>query len=1312
MFKQPAKTPVPVIEKSLMQDGPLAIRAGRSANPPFSRVDISGRNYFYRPPPVTILSNTASRFRRIYASMQSLSTNRSRSDTHLSTLANLPRAESRRASISRAGASSEESGFTNSLELCSMRTDNRKHHESGRVPTDCDFVLAPPVIARRFIAQTNPHDLISIIDSGCDFNVLGLGWVVIKDYGELVYCNGAFFLGDDDVACRLVSALTVFHFPNSELPPVLVQANHALLNDDPNQVESLLSPCQMMHFGVRIDMVPSHLFGRNGDPGTQGMTVSNVDIPFTFDGLKMYIHHRLPTENEIQTMSRLVLTSDKQWRPWCDLMAAVRSRRTLSSIKIVRRRKVDNAVIERWQRNMGFAPRSVILKTLANTTQLAQSVSSDSRDVPQKHLAARLLQLRHRRLRETFSTDWFHSDIVSTRWNKGMQVYYGRRSHAIFPYCRPRKFHFLETLQELFCDVGLPAKLVLDGDGVQCSTAVKDFLRKHVIPYHNSEPEYQNQNPSERAGGIIKHHVKRIHFHTEFDLSYWDYCVENVCDYHNHLANSQNGNRPPLEVLNGVTVDISVFRFYFWQRVWYWDPHIKWPHHQWCKGHHLGRCFNVGDPFTFWILPDQMEKYIRKPRPIARSVVRPLSDENEIPPGVNDMVDFPVPDILYPDGDVSKVALPMILEEGPENMSMQEDCSIDSSDPNENNEVDDDLDDAMLAETHEVSRVESSPDDEQFFDELERDLESAVHGDIPPIRVSTPGSVTPGESSTPHQSIPSVTQDEDEDNIPLDDAGVEAVTDQYARLLQADGSPCDINAVAAHRRSPDNNRLELEVEWCSGEKTWAPFTKVKKDDPKLVAQYVLANADLSQHSRWARSTLRTLRRTVRRLQTAFRCPRSPSDALSWDRWQQLPPYARRRHSTEQPAIPKVSLNPSDPQSSNNSTNQPKKKRRKTKAGRNNRHMGEVKYGVRVPNNYKEAIRLDKENGNTLWAEATAKEMFSLKKLACFRVAPDGFRPKQDGYQYAPLRLIFDVKSSLKQKARLVCGGHVLKTDLNTYASTVKTLSIRLIHLIAAANELEVLCGDVSCAFVNAFTNEKVWTRAGPEFGPALEGKPLVIVKALYGMKTSAERWRAHFAATLRSFGFESSRADSDVWLRARENKSGYDYICTHVDDFTIAAKDPAHWMSLIESNYSVKDIGPPKYYLGNDYITDSDGSRYIGSSTYVCEALRKIESRFGVLSKERTPAPPSDHPEQDTSALCSPDEHKNFQGLIGTAQWIVLLGRMDIAQAISSLSRFSAAPRSGHLDRAWRIFGYLKRHKHKAIRIDPRPPLFLIVKEI
>jgi hypothetical protein len=42
-----------------------------------------------------------------------------------------------------------------------------------------------------------------------------------------------------------------------------------------------------------------------------------------------------------------------------------------------------------------------------------------------------------------------------------------------------------------------------------------------------------------------------------------------------------------------------------------------------------------------------------------------------------------------------------------------------------------------------------------------------------------------------------------------------------------------------------------------------------------------------------------------------------------------------------------------------------------------------------------------------------------------------------------------------------------------YASTIKMLSICLLHVIAIANKLEILCGDVGNAFVNAYMNEKV-----------------------------------------------------------------------------------------------------------------------------------------------------------------------------------------------------------------------------------------------
>ena len=54
-------------------------------------------------------------------------------------------------------------------------------------------------------------------------------------------------------------------------------------------------------------------------------------------------------------------------------------------------------------------------------------------------------------------------------------------------------------------------------------------------------------------------------------------------------------------------------------------------------------------------------------------------------------------------------------------------------------------------------------------------------------------------------------------------------------------------------------------------------------------------------------------------------------------------------------------------------------------------------------------------------------------------------------------------------------------------------------------------------------------------------------------------------------------------------------------------------------------------------------------------------------------------------------------------QWVITISRADVCYATSSLSRFSAAPREGHLSRVLRVWGYLKNYPNRAIRIDSPP---------
>jgi hypothetical protein len=129
----------------------------------------------------------------------------------------------------------------------------------------------------------------------------------------------------------------------------------------------------------------------------------------------------------------------------------------------------------------------------------------------------------------------------------------------------------------------------------------------------------------------------------------------------------------------------------------------------------------------------------------------------------------------------------------------------------------------------------------------------------------------------------------------------------------------------------------------------------------------------------------------------------------------------------------------------------------------------------------------------------------------FKVLDDGTRVPV-GYQQIPCMLIFDVKMDFTRKTRLVAGGHVTEPpSVLTYASVVTRESVRIALLIAALNDMSVLGADISNAYLNAPTTEKVWTIVGAEWGSDA-GKKAIIVRALYGLKSSGAAYRNHLAS--------------------------------------------------------------------------------------------------------------------------------------------------------------------------------------------------------
>ena len=65
----------------------------------------------------------------------------------------------------------------------------------------------------------------------------------------------------------------------------------------------------------------------------------------------------------------------------------------------------------------------------------------------------------------------------------------------------------------------------------------------------------------------------------------------------------------------------------------------------------------------------------------------------------------------------------------------------------------------------------------------------------------------------------------------------------------------------------------------------------------------------------------------------------------------------------------------------------------------------------------------------------------------------------------------------------------------------------------------------------------------------------------------------------------------------------------------------------------------------------------------------------------------------------------HFLQLIGILWWAVKIGHIDIYLEVSLLSQYQASPRLRHLEAAYHIFGYLKKHLDMgSLAFDPTAP--------
>lgn len=1127
----------------------------------------------------------------------------------------------------------------------------------------------------------------------------------------------------------IVSAATAWTDPQTMETYILII--HECLYYGTKLKHTLINPNQVRHSGLSLwDNPYDHERGLciEGD---------SFSIPMHTKGTKVLFTSRAPTQDELNTCVHVELTSPVEWNPYDVSLGQVKTSKQVEPLQVhIATTYSSSAITE--EKYAYFDPTSdeallndvnpclvqakeLFVKEIRRQSQVSSSNIPD--DVParrsfisterhnkvsaeslaeiwgigikraydtidattQRGVRSAILPLSRRyradrmyklkRLDAKFATDTLYGDIKSLKGNKYAQVYSHKCGFsAVYPIDAANGDKLGRSLRDFSHDFGVPEHLTMDGAMAQVGehTLFSKTIREYEIKYHVSQPRRPNENPAEGCIRELKKRWYRIMMKRKVPRRLWDFIFVWISETGNLSVSSSHyaKGRTSLEIITGETPDISEyldFGPYDW--VTYKPNAGLGPL---SLGRWLGVSHKVGQLMSYWILTSSGHVVS------CVDVQRLTNAEQSTDEWRQRMKEY---------------------DESIEERLEAQNTNIDLGN---------------YDQTPQWNRLSITDDDPEFVEEFNRVINDA--------------SVPEADSLNPKDEATDQGDSSDYINMEVglprgdDDNLVHAIVKR--RKVDEDGEP-----IGAYNSNPLLDTRMYEVEFIDG--------TMEAISANILAENILSQVDSEGHRQMLldeiidhRTTgeevkkgdefIITRSNTKRRLMTTKGweiCVQWKDGSTDWISLKdlknsypiELATYAINNKISDEPAfawwIPHTL-----------------KKRSIIISKVKSKYWQRThKYGIKIPKNVEQAYKIDKENNNDYWRKAIEKEMKKIRDLETFRKYHQG--PETlIGYQELTVHMIFDVKLSenFRRKARLVADGHKTETPSHvTYSSVVSRDSVRIMLLVAALNDLDLKAADIENAYLTAPCKEKLWIRAGKEFGSD-ENCIFIVAKALYGLKSSGAAFRAHLASVLDDIGFKSSIADPDVWMRpavkAASGEEYYEYILVYVDDLLCISEDPMRPMSDISKVLRFKNdkIDDPEFYLGarlkKRKLENGKSVWTMSSVDYVNASIKTIEesiakSRWTLPSNARTPMSSNSYlPELDDSEELDEEGITLYQELIGILRWASEISRVDILHEISLLSSYQAAPREGHLKQLLHIFAFLKKHPKLTIYFDPRLP--------
>lgn len=334
----------------------------------------------------------------------------------------------------------------------------------------------------------------------------------------------------------------------------------------------------------------------------------------------------------------------------------------------------------------------------------------------------------------------------------------------------------------------------------------------------------------------------------------------------------------------------------------------------------------------------------------------------------------------------------------------------------------------------------------------------------------------------------------------------------------------------------------------------------------------------------------------------------------------------------------------------------------------------------IPKHVREAIDSDGQ-----WKDATLKEYQDIVDAGCVQLVE---RPV--GVTALDTMVVFGIKSDGRKRPRLVIRGDQESLQVDTYASVIQKVSLKLALTLATINDWDIIQYDVSLAFLYAPVPEGRDIYVNIPYGYSLvckndlNNKVWKLKKYIYGLKDAPKAWANEHRKVLEKLGFV--RSEVDWQLFSRDEVDGQTLIVVHVDDGLIMGrKDVITEVHEKLQNYFTIRSSDLSLYVGWEFYRDRKNKRmFITVSSYI----QKLGSEYGEPPSRRyfIPMNPNEILEpEDTDEVW--EDKKGYEKLIGELSYITMV-RSDIVLAVNKLSQFTSSPKRKHWLALKRVLWY------------------------